>query len=91
MFKKIIGREEEIATLKRLFESNQSEFLAVYGRRRVGKTFLIREFFNNEFTFYLTGVANATTKEQLLNFDLQLHQLTGQELQYSENWLLFKN
>jgi AAA+ ATPase superfamily predicted ATPase len=87
MFKKIIGREEEIATLKRLFESNQSEFLAVYGRRRVGKTFLIREFFNNEFTFYLTGVANATTKEQLLNFDLQLHQLTGQELQYSENWL----
>ena len=41
----IIGRKQEIAELNRVFESGRAEFVAVYGRRRVGKTFLINEVF----------------------------------------------
>ncbi len=43
---KLIGRKKELETLKSLLNSNKSEFIAVYGRRRVGKTFLIRSAFN---------------------------------------------
>jgi uncharacterized protein len=41
----IIGRAAELQTLEAFLKSNKSEFLAVYGRRRVGKTFLITNFF----------------------------------------------
>lgn len=64
----IIGREREIAELTRLRESNVSEFILVYGRRRVGKTYLVREFFKDKFDFYLTGIAHGTRTEQLMNF-----------------------
>ena len=40
----IIGRKEEIALLEKYMTSNHSEFIAIYGRRRVGKTFLIRQY-----------------------------------------------
>ena len=43
----IIAREREQATLKRLLEEPTAQFLAVYGRRRIGKTFLIREYFDD--------------------------------------------
>lgn len=69
---KIIGREKEQCELKRLYESGRSEFLMVYGRRRVGKTFLIREFFKNHFDFYATGIARGTKKEQLMNFRMAI-------------------
>lgn len=64
----IVGREQEKYELQRLLKSNQSEFLAVYGRRRVGKTFLIREYFNNKFTFYSTGISRGLRKDQLSHF-----------------------
>ena len=64
----IAGREAEQATMKSLLGGNQSEFLAIYGRRRIGKTFLIRTVFNKEMTFQMTGIANATMNQQLLNF-----------------------
>lgn len=47
----LIGRKEELKELWDAFKSEYSEFVAVYGRRRVGKTFLVREAFNYEFTF----------------------------------------
>ncbi len=53
----IIGRREEQKELKRLFEQDEAKFVAVYGRRRVGKTFLIRETFDNDFAFYHTGLS----------------------------------
>ena len=47
----IIGRKSEQDTLARIYESRQSEFVAICGRRRVGKTFLVREYFEQEMVF----------------------------------------
>lgn len=55
----IAGRQREQNLLQRLKNSEKSEFLAVYGRRRVGKTYLIKESFNNNFSFFHTGLAPA--------------------------------
>ena len=64
----IIGRKEEIAKLNRAYASEYSEFVAVYGRRRIGKTFLIRETFKDRFTFQYTGALNVSNQEQLKAF-----------------------
>lgn len=64
----MIGRVEEKKVLKTLLTSGRPEFLAVYGRRRVGKTYLIREFFNGTFSFYATGVQSTGKKQQLQMF-----------------------
>jgi len=83
----IIGRQTEQSELRSYYESERPEFLALYGRRRVGKTFLIREFFHNDFTFYATGLANAPKGEQLQSFAdaLRLYGLTGADA--PKNWL----
>lgn len=65
----IFGREAEKAILERLFLSKRAEFLAMYGRRRIGKTFLIYEFFKNKGVYFeITGVKKAPKKEQLRLF-----------------------
>jgi uncharacterized protein len=48
MVEKIIGREEEQAILKAAYQSTEAELLVIYGRRRIGKTFLIRNYFENK-------------------------------------------
>ena len=53
----IIGRKQEIEELERLYNSDRTEFVAVYGRRRVGKTFLIKQALKDKFTFQHTGVS----------------------------------
>lgn len=68
---KIIGRIQEISELQRLYEARTPELVAVYGRRRIGKTFLIREFFKNKFAFYHTGVSPL----EITGKDLQKRQL----------------
>ena len=68
----IIGRQKEIQKLDNILQSKKSEFLTVYGRRRVGKTFLIREYFDYTFDFQVSGMANADTTQQLFNFDMVL-------------------
>ena len=83
----IIGRVNEINQLHTFLDSKKSEFVAVYGRRRVGKTFLIREFFKNSFTFYATGLANANTKKQLVSFTIFVNQSFNKEYQSFNNWL----
>jgi uncharacterized protein len=64
----IIGRQKEIDLMVSLKTSKKSEFLAVYGRRRVGKTFLIRQVFEQEMTFQLIGLGNKKLQWQLSNF-----------------------
>ena len=61
----MIGRKKEMDYLERCLESDQAEFVAVYGRRRVGKTFLVKEYFNDKFSFYATGVASEKMRDQL--------------------------
>lgn len=68
----VIGRKEEQEILLSAAQSEYSELVAVYGRRRVGKTYLIRETFGYKFTFQHTGLANAKTKDQLFSFAISL-------------------
>ena len=51
-----IGREYEIRQLEKYRNSKESEFIIVYGRRRVGKTFLVKEFFDDTYDFHVTGL-----------------------------------
>ena len=64
----MVGRMKEKNQLLDAFASTDSEFVAVYGRRRVGKTFLVRETFNNGFVFEHTGVKNGSSAVQLSRF-----------------------
>ena len=83
----LIGRIEEQKKLQKALESDQSEFVAVYGRRRVGKTFLIRETFGYKFTFFHTGLAKKSTREQLQNFQLSLRNQGMRKAPLPANWL----
>lgn len=65
---KIVGRKEERALLQSLIQSDRPAFVAVYGRRRVGKTFLVRSVYHDRFSFQITGIANVETAHQLTNF-----------------------
>ena len=56
MANEIVGRRKELELLEKYYNSGKAEFVALYGRRRVGKTFLIRQRFRNEFAFDMTGV-----------------------------------
>ena len=87
--KSIIGRATEFATLKRLFDSDKSEFAMVYGRRRVGKTFLIAKTFETKFTFRMTALSKGTTKAQLQNFHnyLLLFDPSATQTPIPKNWL----
>lgn len=60
----IIARKNEIAILDSLMEEEFAQFIAVYGRRRVGKTFLIREYFGDKFTFFHTAVSPRELKDR---------------------------
>lgn len=84
----LVGREKEIKMLQEQISSKKSEFIAIYGRRRVGKTFLVREVFQNEFAFHLTGIANVGTKQQLIQFHARLarHFPDEQEIAPAEDW-----
>ena len=68
MSKLFIGREKEQEQLKDYIGSNQSEFIAVYGRRRVGKTWLIQQVIGNDYAFYVAGMNRVTMEIQLANF-----------------------
>ncbi|MDR3340708.1 MAG: AAA family ATPase [Candidatus Symbiothrix sp.] len=68
----LLGRKKEQIILQQLIESEKSEFVALYGRRRVGKTFLVKEFFKNNFSFYISGLQNSNKKGQLQNFNTTL-------------------
>lgn len=84
----IVGRIDETHTLDRLYNSNKSEWLVVYGRRRVGKTYLIREFFKYAFDFQISGLANASTNQQLMHFHQTLDNYnTNNYADPPRNWM----
>jgi AAA+ ATPase superfamily predicted ATPase len=66
----IVGRKNELRMLEKIYKSKEAEFVTVYGRRRVGKTYLIREFFTSKKCRFLhaTGIRGGTTETQLKKF-----------------------
>lgn len=69
---KLVGRVREIKTLNELYGSKKSEFLALYGRRRVGKTYLVNQLFRSKYAFQLTGLSDSGLDLQLKNFQAAL-------------------
>lgn len=65
----LIGRTSEIKLLNEFASSGRAEFIALYGRRRVGKTFLINNVFYNQFAFRMTGVIDGRLEDQFLAFN----------------------
>ena len=82
----MIGRCEEIAQLNRLYDSRESEFVAVYGRRRVGKTYLVREMFDGRFTFAHTGKSEGSLRVQLHHFHQSLTAFSAARLAKPKSW-----
>ena len=87
MIQEIIGRKEEQQVLQDCLDSNKPEFVAVYGRRRIGKTFLVKQFFNENFDFYITGAYQASRKDQLFNFKMTLEGYSGKKRKTPQTWL----
>jgi AAA+ ATPase superfamily predicted ATPase len=83
----LIGRKKEIKTLGNVLQSDKAEMIAVLGRRRVGKTFLVREIYNDRILFEQTGVRNATNEEQLRTFTNSLRLLTDTQVETPKDWL----
>ncbi|MBK8634226.1 MAG: ATP-binding protein [Saprospiraceae bacterium] len=81
------GRDKEIALMEQLLESDRSEFLALYGRRRVGKTYLIDQLYGNKMVFAMSGLHDATLPEQLQNFSQAFQSSTKQITPTPKNWL----
>lgn len=82
----LIGRKPEQKELLDAANAEYSKFVAVYGRRRVGKTFLIRETFNYSFTFQHTGLARGKMKDQLLSFRASLQTASGKKSKQFKSW-----
>lgn len=82
----IIGRSKEKEILRRCVESDSPELIAIYGRRRIGKTYLVRQFFNDSFAFYFTGIYQGSKKEQLNEFSRQLQYYSGKRQNPAKDW-----
>lgn len=89
----MIGRNREVKELNRLYNSNKAELVAVYGRRRVGKTYLIDETFNGRFAFRCGGLSpsgeepKGLLKKQLRNFYNTLESYGMKKCDVPDNWL----
>ncbi len=85
----LIGRVEEVALLKSLLDKDESEFVAVYGRRRIGKTYLVRQVYANQIVFECSGLHQKDMAQQLENFWLTLAEQnkTGGPILPPKTWL----
>ncbi len=85
----LVGREAEIRRLNEALHSKSAELIAVYGRRRVGKTFLVRTIFSAHLSFEYSGLNGASMKEQLLNFSFALKEWMKSpvDLAIPPNWV----
>ena len=81
-----IGREKEINELRELLNEDSSKFVAVYGRRRIGKTLLIREAFSDNFAFRYSGVYNCGNTKQLMNFRMALAGQGAEDSEVPQDW-----
>lgn len=82
----IIGRKHEQAIISNYMESGKAELIAVYGRRRVGKTYLIKGMFNNQFDFSFTGLYDVTRAIHLSQFQKTLERYSGKKVSRFKSW-----
>ncbi|MBQ3968587.1 MAG: ATP-binding protein [Lachnospiraceae bacterium] len=83
----VFGRIKELTILKNAESDSVSRFIAVYGRRRVGKTFLIREGFGYRFTFQHAGLSKGGLKKQLSSFEASLKDAGMTSVPKCKNWM----
>jgi len=83
----VIGRDDEKTELDRLLASASAELLVVYGRRRIGKTFLIRQHLKSQLVFELAGLHDESLPRQLENFAIQLKAHCGKSIEIPTSWL----
>ena len=82
----IVGRRHEQDILQSCLDSPKAEFIAVYGRRRIGKTYLVKQFFEENFDFYASGVYQISRSEQLKRWQVQLNKYSGQKKTRPKDW-----
>lgn len=82
----IIGRKKEIELLTEYYHSGKAEFVAVYGRRRIGKTYLVRNLFRDKFAFDMSGSIEAPAEAQLSNFGFALREYGESKQSIPTNW-----
>ena len=82
----IIGRKKEIELLTEYYHSGKAEFVAVYGRRRIGKTYLVRNLFRDKFAFDMSGSIEAPAEAQLSNFRFALREYGDSKQPIPTNW-----
>ena len=86
---KIIGRKDEVRIMQSLLKDKKAHLLALIGRRRVGKTYLIREVYKKHIAFEMTGLKDADLSTQLLNFNIQLNKYFKKtKREETPNWLI---
>lgn len=83
----LIGRDKEQALLNRYINSNRAEFIAIYGRRRVGKTYLVNNTFKGHFAFSMTGVLEGSREDQLLAFADAMDMFGNELAAPPTNWM----
>ena len=83
----MVGRHQETALLQEIISSPKAELVAVYGRRRIGKTFLIDKMFNANYDFYTTGIYEGNRKEQLTTFANQLSIHSKKKCKVPKDWM----
>lgn len=84
---RLIGRKNETTQLDNIIQSSEPEFVVIFGRRRIGKTFLINQYFNNKFTFKHTGLALKNKTEQLHNFGESLRRYGSPLCPDPKDWM----
>lgn len=84
--KAIVGRKHEQEILAKCMDSEKAEFVAVYGRRRIGKTYLVKQYFSENFDFYATGVYKISRSDQLKLWQEQLRKYSGEKQTKPKDW-----
>ena len=89
----MIGRQKEISELEELYNGNRAELVAIYGRRRIGKTYLVEQTFKDRFSFRHAGLSPAEfgrkglLEEQIKHFFNSLKSFGLEDTKCPETWL----
>lgn len=83
---KIVGRNEECKRLDSCLKADTAQLIIVYGRRRVGKTFLINQYFDNQFALKVTGIYGQAKEVQISNFMASLNEMSKKQYGEAQNW-----